>query len=102
MYERSQDSLKTISSLAEDLTVVMNVAIVSERSFAELVNATDARKPGSVPVNPKGAPKKTPDLSPIRQANTAEEMVILLTLLISKWFALSNSVTKKLRTQLGL
>ena len=102
MSDRSQDSQKMISPVAEDLTAVMNVAIVVGRSFAELVNATDSRKPGYVPTKPKGAPKKTPVLSSIRQTNTAKEMAIVLTPLISKRFALSNSVTKKLHTQLLL
>ena len=97
MSDRSEDSLKTIASVAEDLTAVMNIAALSGQSFTELVNATDTRKPGYVPVKPKCAPKKTPDLNPVRQANTAEEIAILLTLLTKEQFALSNSFTKKLR-----
>ena len=97
MSDLSQDSSNTKASVAENLTAVMNVAAVTGgRSFADLVKATDVQKLSSVPVKPKGAPKKTPGLSPVRQANTAEEMAILLTPLISKRFALSNSVTKKL------
>ena len=64
MSDRLQDSSKTIASVTEDLTADMSVAAVSGRLFAKLVNAMDARKPGSVPVKPKGAPKKTPGLSP--------------------------------------
>ena len=40
---------------------------------------------------------QTPGLSPVHQANTAEEMAILLTPLISKRFTLSKTVTKKLK-----
>ena len=79
-----------------------NVSAVGRQSFAKLVNATDSRKPGSVPAKPEGVPKKTPSLNPVHQANTAEEMAILITSLISKRFTLSNSVTKKIRIQLGL
>ena len=102
MSDHLQDSSKMIASVAEDLTVDMNVAAVSGRSFAELINAIDARKSGSVPVKPKGAPKKTPGISPVHQANTAEEIVIFLIPLISERFALSNRITKKLLTQLGM
>ena len=100
--DRSQDSSETIASVAEDLAQVMNVSTVSGLSFAELFIATDTRKFSYIPVKPKGAPKKTLGLNPVRQANTAEEMSILLTPLISKRFSLSNTVTKKLLTQLGL
>ena len=96
MSDRWQNSLKTIVSVAKDLTVVMNVAVVDGQSFAKWVNANDARNPGFVPVKPKGWPKNTPVLSPVRQANTSEERAILLTLLMSKRFALLNSATKKL------
>ena len=102
MSDLSQDSSNTNASVAEDLTAVMNkAAVTAGRSFADLVKATDP-KLSSVPVKPKGVPKKTPGLSPVRQASTAEEMAILLTPLISEQFALLNSVTKKLLTQIGL
>ena len=65
MSDCSQDSSKTISSVAEDLISIMNIATVSEQSLAKLVNATDARKPGSTPVKSKVAPKKTPGLNPV-------------------------------------
>ena len=80
----------------------MNIAAAGGWSFAELVNATNSRNPASVPVKSKGAPKKTPGLSPVCQANTGKEMAILLKPLISERFALLNSVTKKLRTPLGI
>ena len=102
MSDRSKYSQKTIASIAEEITAVTNVAAVGGRSFSELVNATDLRKSGSVTTKPKGAPNNTPSLSPAYQANTTEEIASLLTPLISKRFELSNSVTKKLRTQLGL
>ena len=59
MYDCLQDSQKTITSISEYLTSVMSAAVAGKRSFAELVNATDARKPTSVPANSKGDPKKT-------------------------------------------
>ena len=102
MSNLSQDSLNTKASVAEDLIAVVNKATVTAgRSFTDLVKATDP-KLSSIPVKPKGAPKKNPGLSPVHQASTAEEMAILLTPLISERFALLNSITKKLRTQLGL
>ena len=89
MSDLSQDSSNTKASVAENLTAIMNVAAVTGgRPFADLVKATDAQKLSSIPVKPKGAPKNPPGLSPVYQANTAEEMVILHTLLISKRFAL--------------
>ena len=102
MSDRSQDSRKAISSVAEDLTSVTNVAAVGDSSFTELVNAMDSRKPASVTAKSKGTPKKISGLRLVRQANMAKEMTILLTPINSKRFALSNGVTKKLRTQLGL
>ena len=98
MSNRSQDTQNLKASVAENLTKVMDVACAGRRSFAELVGAMDAKKPVHVPVKSvKGVSKQTPGLSPVRQANTAEEMTVLLTPLISERFALSNSVTKKLR-----
>ena len=103
MSDLSQDSSNTKASVAEDFTAIMSVAAVTGgRSFAKLIKATGAKKPRSVPAKPKGVPKKTPGLSPVHQANTAEEMSVLLTPLISKRFVLSNTVTKKLHTQLAL
>ena len=67
MSDRSQNSQKMIVSVAEDLTAVMNIAGVGKRSFTELANATDSKKPGSVTAKPKGAPKKNPGLRPVRQ-----------------------------------
>ena len=102
MSDLSQDSSNTKVSVAKNLTAVMNVAAVTGgRSFTDLVKTTDT-KLSSIPVKLKGAPKRSLGLSPVRQANTAEEMAILLTPLISERFALPNSVTKKLCTQLAL
>ena len=86
MSDCSQDTQNTIASVAEDLTSVMDVAAACGRSFYKLVKATDARKPTSVPKKSKGAPKKTPGLSPVHQANTAEEMEVLLMPVISEDF----------------
>ena len=73
MSDLSQDLSNTKSSVAEDLTAAMNVvAVTGGRSFAELIKATDAQKQSSVPAKPKGTPNKTPGISPVRQANTAE------------------------------
>ena len=36
----------------------------------------DAKKQSFVPANPKGAPKKTPGLSPFHQDNTAEPILL--------------------------
>ena len=58
MSDHLQDSQKTIASVAEDITSITNIAAAGEKSFAELVNATDSRKPASVPAKSKCAPKK--------------------------------------------
>ena len=65
MSDRSQDSQKMIASVAEDLTVVTNVAVAGGRSFTELTSTTDSRKPAYILAKPKGAPNKTPDLNPV-------------------------------------
>ena len=81
----------------------MNVPGVGIRSFAELVNLIDSKKPSSVPIkSAKITSKKTPGLSLVHQSNTAEEMVILLTPLISERFSLSKSITNKIKVQLGI
>ena len=68
-----QDTQNTIASVAEVLTIFMNVTAVGGRSFAELVSATDTRDPTYVTVKSiKNAPKQTPGLCPVRQANTAK------------------------------
>ena len=102
MSDPSQNSQRTIVPVTEDLTSLMNVTAAGGRLFTELVNATASREPAYVPANYKGAPQKNPGINPVHQANTVEEMAILLTPLISEQFALSNSVANKLRTQLGL
>ena len=50
----------------------------------------------------KSISNQTPGLNPVYQANTAEEMAIVLTPLIRKRCNLSKSVTKKLKVQIRL
>ena len=58
------------TSVAEDLTKVMNVAGVQDISFVKLVNSPDSKKTSSVPMKSvKNASNQTPDLSPVHQAN---------------------------------
>ena len=50
MSEYSQDTSYSKTSVDKDLTKVMNVAGLGDRSFSELVNSTDSKKPSSVPI----------------------------------------------------
>ena len=103
MSNRSQDTASSIFSVAEDLAEAMNVASTIGRSFAKLVKPTEIEKPSFVSGKIANAQSKlTPNLSPVHQANSAEEMAILLSPLISECFTLGKSATKKLRIQLGL
>ena len=98
MLDRSQDTQNSKASISEDLTTLRNVAGAYRRSSSKLIDVTDAKKLTYVPVKSvKGLSKQVPGIRPVRQANTAEEMAVLLTPLITKRFALSNSITKKLR-----
>ena len=99
MSDRSQDTASSILSVAEVLIEVMKVASTVGRSFSELVKSTETKKPSSVSGKTvKAQAKITPGLSPVRQDNSAEEMMILLSPLTSEYFTLGKSATKKLRS----
>ena len=98
MSDHSQDTVYPNPSVAKDLTKAINLAGISGRLFTELVNLTEAKSPLLVPVkSAKIAPKLTPRLSPVHQANSAKEISILLSPLISERLTLLKLVTKNLK-----
>ena len=81
----------------------MKLASTSCRFFVELINPTETKKSFSISRNTtKAQAKLAPGLSPVRQANSAKEMAILLSPHISERFTLDKLATKKMRSQLVL
>ena len=50
MSDRSQDTAYSKTSVVEELTKVMHVAVLGGKSFDELVSSTDTKKLSSVPI----------------------------------------------------
>ena len=99
MYDRSQDITSSILSVDEDLTEAMKVTSTVGRLFTELVKPAEIKKPSSISgKTAKTQTKFTPNLRPVRQSNSVEEMVILLSPLISERFTFSKFTTKMLRS----
>ena len=79
MFNRSLDIMSSILFVAMNLTQAMKVASTTGRLFAKLVNSTEFKKPSSVhSKTTKAQSNLTFGLNPVRQANSAEEMAILL------------------------